>query len=223
MTNKVIIGCDESLKGDTFGGIVLSGFFISTNDESKLEQLSITDSKKINDHKIELIFQNLNEKYNDNFYVSNINAKEYNNKIKQQNLTQLMNNEYIKIINKLIKKIKEKFSKNNNEHKLDITIVVDEYPGSKALLNIFPEAIITTKAELKYIQVAAASVVSRHYALQQINDLTKETKIIIPKGSTHVQGALNYLVQNKFDLSNYAKMNFKNVLKIYNKHLNKKN
>lgn len=215
MTNKVIIGCDESLKGDSFGGIVLSGFYLSNNDIHLLENLSITDSKALTDRKIELIFGNINEQFNKNYYVLSLDAVEYNNRTKQENLTQLMNNCYIKIIQTLIDKVNKEFKDNKENHKLEIQIVIDEYPGSKALREYFPNAIITTKAELKYIQVAAASIVSRYYALKQIEELSKNAKIIIPKGSTHVEKALMYLKEKKFDLSNYAKLNFKNVKKIY--------
>ena len=55
----VIIGTDESLKGDSFGGIVVAGVKADDEVRKKLEDLGVRDSKKLTDLKIKYFAQEL--------------------------------------------------------------------------------------------------------------------------------------------------------------------
>ena len=209
---KITIGCDESLKGDTFGGVVCAGFYYNSECSEDLEHSGIRDSKKLSDNVINYLYTTeIKKKHPDNFYVVNIKSEEYNKLIKTKNITQILIDSYIEIISNIIQKIKIK-------HKnASIEIVVDEFPGAKKLNEVFPNAVITTKAESKYIQVAAASIIARHYALKQINELTKKAGFKIPLGSTHVSEAILKLINETNDkrvLSKFLKTDFKNVKKL---------
>jgi len=195
----IVIGCDEALKGDSFGGIVCAGFFCSKELEKEFS--GILESKRMVDNKIILTAERLIEQYPDNFYVVNIDPVKYNELIKTQTMTEILNASYIEIMTQLMPK-----AKNN-----DLKIVVDEYPGAKVLEEYANNIVVMPKAESYYIQVAIASVLARYFGLKQIEELSKKANIRIPLGSTHVSDALQYMKDNNFNFKEYAKMNFKNV------------
>jgi ribonuclease HIII len=87
------------------------------------------------------------------------------------------------------------------------THVVDRYPGCTV------GDIITTKAEEKYVEVAAASILARAAAIRQIEMLSSRAGFPIPLGSTHVQEALKTLKKKRLPINEFVKMNFKNVQK----------
>ena len=195
----IVIGCDEALKGDSFGGIVCAGFLCSKELEKEFS--GILESKRMTDNKIILTAERLIEQYPDNFYVVNIDPVRYNELIRTQTMTEILNASYIEIMTQLMPK-----AMNNN-----LKIVVDEYPGAKALEEYANNIVVMPKAESYYIQVAIASVLARYFGLKQIEELSKKANIRIPLGSTHVSDALQSMKDNNFDLKEYAKMNFKNV------------
>jgi len=195
----IVIGCDEALKGDTFGGIVCAGFFCTKEMENEFS--GILESKRMTDNKIILTAERLIEQYPDNFFVVDIDAKKYNELIANQTMTEILNASYIQIITQLLPRTKQN----------ELKIVIDEYPGSKVLEDYANNIVVMQKAESHYIQVAIASVIARYYALKQIESLSKKANIRIPLGSTHVSDALQFLKDNNMDFTEYTKTNFKNV------------
>ena len=85
------------------------------------------------------------------------------------------------------------------------THVVDKYPGCNV------GDIAVTKAESKYLEVAAASIVARDVGLKQLRALTKKFGIEVPKGSTHVKDQLEFLKKSGKDPKKFVKIHFKNV------------
>jgi ribonuclease HIII len=63
--------------------------------------------------------------------------------------------------------------------------------------------------------VAAASILARAYALNQLKELSKKAKFSIPKGSTHVKHALEKIKKFNLDPREYVKLNFSNVKKFF--------
>ncbi len=49
---KISIGSDESLKGDTFGGIVVAAVLADEEQKKKLSAIGVMDSKKVQNHHI---------------------------------------------------------------------------------------------------------------------------------------------------------------------------
>ena len=105
-----------------------------------------------------------------------------------------------------------------------ITLLLNEYhrkcfedlkPG-KHVVDLYPGCTVgdiqETKAESKYVEVAAASILARAEALQQLSYLSKEAGFNLPKGSTHVQLALFELKQRKLDFKKFTKIDFANVV-----------
>jgi len=83
--------------------------------------------------------------------------------------------------------------------------VVDKYPGCR-VGNVREE-----KAEDKYVEVAAASVLARAAALKQLDYLSMKAGFHLPKGSTHVKLALYELKERGKNFKEFVKVDFKNV------------
>jgi len=71
-----IVGSDESLKGDTFGGIVVCAVFCDENMRKKLIKLKVCDSKLLTDDAIRRIAPQIMDFCL--YHVENIYPKEYN-------------------------------------------------------------------------------------------------------------------------------------------------
>ncbi len=179
-----VIGTDESLKGDTFGGIVVAA--VKGNDVSRrtLLELGVSDSKLLKDSHIIGLAQRIKQEVECS--IITLTPSEYN-----------QFNGVTKVLNTLHEKTAKALGGG--------THVVDKYPG--CLVGDIRE----TKAELKYVEVAAASVLARAAALEQINNLSRQAGFRIPKGSTHVQWALQELLERGHDPKLFVKLHFKNV------------
>lgn len=189
-----IIGSDETLKGDTFGGLVVVGALFFKNEESLLQQAGVKDSKLLTDLDCTRIAQQLLKQFPQRFSVQNIFPKEYNSFQQQESLTGLLNRLHMQVGVELKKQEPEAFH------------VVDKYPGCLA------GDMSVTKAETHYLQVAAASIVARHFALEQLGELSQRAGFILPKGSTHVKEALQKLIKNNLKKEEFVKVHFKNVV-----------
>lgn len=183
-----ITGSDESLKGDTFGGIIVAAVYAEKEERDMLEQIGVCDSKKISDSIIPKLAKKIKSicKYK----LIELTPKQYNDKIKTMNVTQLLNELHNKVY-------------------IQGTHVVDRFPGCKAGHEAVP------KAELKFIEVAAASIIARDAALKQFKTLEKKLGIPVPKGSAHIEEALAHLKKEKIDLEKFVKLDFKNVKEFF--------
>ena len=207
------IGSDEVGTGDYFGPIIVASAFVKKSDISFLEDLGVRDSKKVTDEKIIKIAPDIikriphsivildNENYNKN-YSTDINM----NKIKAI----LHNKALLTLLNK-------------DSYNYDM-IVVDQFVNKtkyfeylKGNPNVVRNITFTTKAEDKCLSVACASIISRYLFLKEINRLSKELQITIPKGAgTEVDKVGKEIVAKygKEKLYSISKMNFKNTAKI---------
>lgn len=179
-----VIGSDESLKGDTFGGLVVAAVRCDPIQREQLYQHNITDSKLIYDHNIPSMAAAIKRicKYE----VRVITPEEYN----QGSVTALLNKLHGECINALLPADK---------------IVIDKYPGCD--IPVTQE----TKAELKFIEVAAASILAREKALEQLDILSKKVGFKVPKGSSDVLKALEMAVESDVPINELVKMHFSNV------------
>lgn len=181
----VIVGSDESLKGDTFGGIVVAGARANDILRVELQKLGVDDSKKMSDTRVMMLAKHV-AKIVPHFVIK-LSAKEYNEF--EGNVTELLD--------QLHKRVGEE---------LDAAVhVVDMYPGCSV------GTVRETKAESKYIEVAAASILARAAGLEQFEKMSEELGWRVPKGSTHVAGALERLQKEDRNFGDFVKLNFKNV------------
>jgi ribonuclease HIII len=211
-TNKPAIGSDEVGTGDYFGPIVVTASFVSKENQNFLIDLGVKDSKKITDEKIleiapkiiekiphsTLIFDN--ESYN-KYHTEDINM----NKIKA-----ILHN---KVLLNLIKK----------EYPYE-QIIIDQFVNPTKYYEYIKDAKETvknitffTKAEDKFLCVAASSIISRYVFLKKMDELSKEIGIEIPKGAGDKVDEVAQKIVDTFGfdkLSSIAKLNFKNTEKL---------
>ncbi len=181
----MVIGSDEALKGDTFGGIVVAAVKANPKEREILLQLGVADSKTLSDKEIILIAEQI--KRSVSCEVKSLLPEDYNNW--EGNVTDLLNYLHQQAANGL----------QPGRH------IVDKYPGC------IVGDIAVEKAESKYVEVAAASILAREAALQQLEYLGLTAGFTIPKGSTHVKLALHELQLRKLDFKKFVKINFSNV------------
>lgn len=210
--NKPSIGSDEVGTGDYFGPIVVTASFVSKENENFLINLGVKDSKKLTDEAIiriapqiiekiphsTLIFDN--ESYN-KYHTDDINM----NKIKA-----ILHN---KVLLNLIKK----------ELPYE-QIIIDQFVNEKKYYEYIKDAkeivkniTFYTKAEDKFLCVAASSIISRYVFLKKMDELSKELNIELPKGAGDKVDEVAQKIIDEFGfekLSSIAKLNFKNTEKL---------
>lgn len=186
-TKGVVIGSDESLKGDTFGGIVVAGVKVDEKQRELLKAMTVNDSKKLNDTQIHQLAPEIKKLVE--YHVISLYPKEYNNLTKNSNITQILNQLHSEVKNKL----------GSGKH------IVDKYPGCSV------GDVRETKADSNYIEVATASILAREEAIQQLVKLSSKLGIEVPKGSSNVKFALEFLKKSKKSPEEFVKLHFGNV------------
>ena len=192
----IAIGSDESLKGDTFGGIVVCAFKADDNIRDELKDLGVKDSKSLLKPDCVKLANKLIDRYPKNFHVENIYPREYNTLNNKNNVTEILDILHEKCYRKL-------------SRKKNIIHIVDLYPGCKV------GNIKEKRAESKYYEVGAASIIARYYALMQVRDLERKAGFFIPLGSTHVGSALLEIKKKSLNPRNFVKLKFKNVVEFF--------
>ena len=211
-TNKPAIGSDEVGTGDYFGPIVVTASFVSKENQQFLIDLGVKDSKKITDDKILDIAPKIIEKIPhstlifDNDYYNKYHTDDINmNKIKA-----ILHN---KVLLNLIKK----------EYPYE-QIIIDQFVNPKKYYEYIKDAkevvkniTFFTKAEDKFLCVAASSIISRYVFLKKMDELSKEIGMEIPKGAGDKVDEVAKEIVEKFGfekLSSICKLNFKNTDKL---------
>lgn len=212
--NESTIGSDEVGTGDFFGPIVVTATYVSKEDISFLIDLGVRDSKKITDDKIKKIAPAIIKKIPYSTYI--LTNTSYN-----KNWSEDLNMNKIKAIlhNKVLVNMK------NKDYPYE-KIVVDQfvYPAKyyehiKDAKEKVTNITFTTKAEDKCLSVAAASIISRYIFLGEMEKLSQNLGIVIPKGAGPNVDAVGIDIVKKYGfnkLYDIAKMNFKNKEKIKN-------
>ena len=210
--NYNTIGSDEVGTGDYFGPIVVTATFVSKENISFLDELKVTDSKKITDDVIKKIAPKIMEKIPYSSYI--LNNPDYN-KFHKQNIN--MNKINAILHNKVLLNM---VNKNLPYEK----IVVDQFTPPKnyyGYLSDVKDKVVnitfTPKAEEQCLSVACASIISRYIFLKTMHDISNELGIDIPKGAGAIvdEVGAKLVKEHGFEILNkYAKLNFKNTEKI---------
>lgn len=218
--NKVIpirinsIGSDEVGTGDYFGPIVVTASYVSKENIDFLLDLKVKDSKKLTDAQILKIVPQIIKKIPYHTFI--LKNEEYNNH-KNNNIN--MNQMKAILHNKVLYEIKQK------NYPYDY-IVVDQfeppksyyshiYKATKKVTDIF----FLTKAEDQCLSVACSSLISRYIFLKEMDKLSHELGITLPKGANPTVDEVGKVIVKKFGkdkLKDIAKLNFKNTDKILN-------
>ncbi|MBI2125060.1 hypothetical protein HYU08_00735 [Candidatus Woesearchaeota archaeon] len=179
-----IIGTDESLKGDTFGGLVVAGVKANGELRQQLTELGVADSKTLDDREVLAIAEKIKKIVP--CEIQSVLPEVYN---RVKDVTKLLNTLHQECAQFLFP----------GKH------VVDKFPGCMV------GEVQLEKAESKYVEVAAASILARAAALQQLDYLSAQAGFRLPKGSTHVKLALFELKERGLDFRKFTKVDFANV------------
>ena len=210
--NVTAVGSDEVGTGDYFGPIVVTSSYVQKEDIPFLQELGVTDSKKLTDDKIKKI------------------APEIIKKIKYKSII-LKNEEY-----------NEKYSKENNMNKIKaimhnkvLSLILDEVPKPEYIivdefarenryysyLNEIPNVVkgitFVTKAETKNLAVACASIICRYIFINEFDKLCDTYHLPLPKGSGPMVDEIGTEAVEKYGkeiLDKIAKKNFSNTSRI---------
>ena len=206
------IGSDEVGTGDYFGPIVVTASYVSKDNVDFLIDLGVKDSKKMTDVQIMKIVPEIIKKIPyKTFILSNL---EYNNYYGNN-----MNMNKIKAIlhNKVLYEIK------SQGYNYDY-IVVDQFEYPKAYYSHIKDStrqvndiFFLTKAEDQCLSVACASMISRYIFIKQMEKLSLDLKINIPKGASDKVDEIGKKIVSLYGydkLKQIAKLNFKNTEKI---------
>ena len=206
------IGSDEVGTGDYFGPVVVTASYVSKDNIDFLLDLKVKDSKKLSDEQIIQIVPKIIQRIPYQTFV--LKNKEYNLR-KSENMN--MNQMKAILHNKVLYELKSK----NYPYQY---IVVDQFEPaasyykhiqatSKKVNDIF----FLTKAEDQCLSVACSSLISRYIFLKEMNSLSKEIGMNLPKGAGPMVDEVAKKVVEKYGkekLNEIAKLNFKNTDKI---------
>lgn len=214
--NMSTIGSDEVGTGDYFGPIVVTATYVNKKDEIFLRDLGVKDSKTLTDEKIIEIAKELIKKVNyKTFILTNKDFNDYTKKGYNMNKIKAI------LHNKVLYSIKENHMSDYDK------IVVDQFVYPKKYFEHINEATnkvtdisFTPRAESKCLSVACSSIISRYIFLHEMDKLSKELNITLPKGANDIVDDIGFEIVKKYGfnkLYEVAKINFKNTEKIKNK------
>ncbi len=206
--NASTIGSDEVGTGDYFGPIVVTAAFVKKEDIAYLKELGVTDSKKLDDEKILKIVPEIIKKIPYTTFI--LNNKQFN----EMNMN--MNKVKAVLHNKVLTDLTSKYKSDY--------VVVDQFVAPKYYFaylkevpNVYKNITFMTKAEVKCLSVACASLISRFVFLKEYDKLNKELGITLMKGASSLVDEQGKEIVKKYGiekLNEIAKLNFKNTEKI---------
>lgn len=211
--NQNTLGSDEVGTGDYFGPIVVTACFVEKKDIPFLQELSVGDSKKIDDSTIKKLAPKLIEriKYESIILDNTSYNKYYKDNFNMNKIKSILHN---KVLYKLL---------NSNNLNVD-SIVIDQFVNKNKYYEyisdtpyIVKNITFLTKAEDQVPSVACASIISRYFFLKEMAKMGKELNCEIPKGAGSIVDNFAKELVNKHGkdvLTKYAKLNFKNTEKI---------
>jgi len=207
------IGSDEVGTGDYFGPIVVTASYVARENIDFLLDLGVKDSKKMSDQEIKKVVPLIIQKIPYHTFI--LNNTQYN---KLYNSEMNMNKMKAILHNKVLSEFQNK-EQYNYEY-----IVVDQFENPKSYYNHLQDAkfkvyniTFLTKAEDECLSVACSSLISRYIFLREMDKLSKELGMILPKGANPLVDTAGIEIVKKFGknkLTEIAKLNFKNTEKI---------
>lgn len=209
--NISTIGSDEVGTGDYFGPIIVTASFVDIKKKMMLYDLGVRDSKKLTDEKILTIAPTLIKDFPHVTFI--LDPKTYNEKgiTNMNTIKAILHN---KVLVGLTKKDNYPYDK----------IVMDQFVYPKKYfehISKVPEKVtnitFTTHAEDKCLSVAVSSIISRYIFLKEMDKLSNELGIKIPKGAGTEVDKIGATIVKKYGenkLYSIAKLNFKNTEKI---------
>ncbi|MDR0986022.1 MAG: ribonuclease HIII [Mycoplasmataceae bacterium] len=213
--DKGYIGCDEVGVGDYFGGLVTCAVYLDKKNEIILRKIGVKDSKNLSNLQMQQMFKEIIKYVK--FSCLSFKPEKYNEMINKFHNTHILKAYMHDLtIKDLIKK----------HHLKNAPIVMDEFVNENKYYSYFEKininnpqiiSIFETKAENKYLAVAAASIIARIYFLKQVNELSINLKRQLLLGSSNpkiIDIAKDIYKKGKEPLlKKYVKIDFKTTKK----------
>lgn len=202
-------GSDEVGTGDYFGPVCVCACIVEEDEFSILDELGVTDSKKIDDEKIKKIAPILIEKIKHSLLI--LDNIKYNVVHQNNNLNEikakLHNQAYINLLHK--------------NYVIPKATYVDEFAPKEKYFSyikdekeIFHDLVFETKAESMYPAVACASVIARYAFIKKMEELDNKYKMHFHFGAGQDVDSDILLFVKKYGinhLNEVAKLHFKNT------------
>jgi ribonuclease HIII len=205
------IGSDECGKGDYFGPLVGSAFYVEAGQVADLRRLGVQDSKHLNDVRIVQIAKQIYLKYPNQASCIVLKPGRYNELIAEfkkqgQNLNDLLTWVHEKVILELVAK------QNKAEG-----IVVDQFSkAQKVKSRIYKRNpalnVVERTGGERDVAVAAASILARYQFLEALAMQERKFKFSFPKGAgpkVIIAGQKFINEQGDKHLADVAKLHFK--------------
>lgn len=216
------IGSDEVGTGDFFGPIVVASVLIRKQDLTKLQEIGLRDSKKINDENIKKIGKFITENYPYKSFILKNEQFNYFNSKKKMNMNEIKCWMHNKVLSSL-------YAKHQKIHFLCIDQFVNKEKYNEYLIknnktlffeNKNLDFKFKTKGETYFPSVAAASIVARYLFLKEIEKMNKEYHTKFPLGAVNKiidPFSIKFIENNgKKEFQKITKNNFKNYKRILN-------
>lgn len=208
-------GSDEVGTGDYFGPVVVCACIVKAEDVDFLTQLGVNDSKVMSDEKILNVAPQLISKLQYSLLI--LNNSKYNEIYPDNNLVTIK----AKLHNQAYAHLRRK------ANGLPTLCIVDQFVGKNTYYKYLQEQAeiveglhFETKAEHKYLAVAAASVIARYAFLKKMEEMNQKYGMIFEKGASHVVDQCGVQFVKKYGqnaLYEVAKVHFANTNKILSK------
>lgn len=209
------VGTDEAGKGDYFGSLAVAGVYVDSETREILKTLEVRDGKQLSDSQVRKLAEEMRLHCADNIAWSGLEPTLYNSRYTRfresgRNLNHLLASLHAEVIQDLVKRV-------DCRH-----ILVDRFAKEEVLetelqvaLNPRIKLVQMPKAESD-IAVAAASIIARDIFLQQLEQLSNEYHIQLPKGASQVIDAGKQFVKQHgaAALRHVAKLHFRTTTDI---------
>lgn len=202
------IGSDEVGKGDFFGPLVIVSSYVDGKTLKFLEELNVTDSKKISDEKHLEIGKTLKSRTKN--YTIVVSAK----KLSSINSSGININKTLAILHNMShKKLIEKYALDES-----IPIYVDQFESLSSYKTQVGDELVKnnlffhTQGENHYPSVALSSCIARYLFLSEWKKMEEKLGCNIPKGASAESVKTYNLLRKKYskeELSFYVKTFFK--------------
>ncbi len=205
------IGSDEVGTGDFFGPVIVVASYVKSADLARLEELGVTDSKKMSDEHILKIGPALIKEFP--YSALTLDNAKYNLLYqKGENLNSIK----AKMHNRALLNLKAKYP--------EAKAYQDQFaePGLyysylKHEKDVLKPITFKTKGELAFPSVALASVIARYAFLERMRKMNEKYSFDFPFGAGDQvdMKAKQFVKEHGFgEMKNVAKMNFGNVKKL---------
>ncbi len=205
---KEYIGSDESGKGDVFGPLITTAFYVDEKTKLRLAHLGVRDSKDLSETQITEVAKKIRIEFPSNFETIALYPEKYNELYaKIKNLNALLTWTHSKAISSLLDKNKCKNIIVDKFSSRPLNIASKNYDSKVDVLQI-------TKGE-RFIGVAAASIIARDTFNKWFLRM-KNNNFDFPKGaSKNVEETIKFFIKKYSfeEAKKVSKIHFKTVQK----------